>query len=119
MDMNLVRLVMAAEMLKPVTPTVSSEDKTVTEYFPHLVIVHNKAEFPDTQPASIENIEALYSRVLSKSRQELLTIFREVSHFHGARRRPQLPLVESALSIKINNLDVTLGCLSSKMDACP
>ena len=77
--MNLVRLVMAAEMLKPVTPTVSSEDTSqVTEYFPHLVIVHNKAEFPDTQPASIENIEALYTRVLSKSRLQLSTDLREL-----------------------------------------
>ena len=87
--MNLVRLVMAAEMLKPVTPTVSSEDKTVTEYFPHLVIVHNKAEFPDTQPASIENIEALYSRVLSKSRQELSSDLRELK-FLSYRKRPVL-----------------------------
>ena len=101
--MNLVRLVMAAEMLKPVTPTVSSEDKTVTEYFPHLVIVHNKAEFPDTQPASIENIESLYSRVLSKSRPELLTDLRELK-FHSARRR------EGPLKYDTMNF----GCFSAK-----
>ena len=67
--MNLVRLVMAAEMLKPVTPTVSSDDTSqVTEYFPHLVIVHNKAEFTDMEPLALENIENIYSRVLQKSR---------------------------------------------------
>ena len=60
---------MAAEMLKPVTPTVSSEDKSVvTEYFPHLVLVHNKAEFTDTEPYHLEHVEAFYSRVLKKSR---------------------------------------------------
>lgn len=68
-DMNLVRLLMAAEMLKPVTPTVSSEDRSqVTEYFPHLVIVHNKAEFTDMEPLALDNIENIYSRVLQKSR---------------------------------------------------
>lgn len=67
-DFNLIRMVMAAEMLKPVTPTVTNDDKTVTEYFPHFVIVHNKAEFTDTEPDYIEEIEGLYSRVLKKSR---------------------------------------------------
>ena len=61
-------MVMAAEMFKPVTPTVTNDDKTVTEYFPHFVIVHNKAEFTDTEPDYIEEIEGLYSRVLKKSR---------------------------------------------------
>lgn len=67
-DMNMMRLLMAAEMLKPVTPTVSNEDKTVTEYFPHLVIVHNKAEFTDTQQYNCENVDSLYAKVLQKSR---------------------------------------------------
>jgi len=67
-DMNLIRHVMTAEMLKPVTPTVSNEDKTVTEYFPHLVIVQNKAEFTETEPYYLENIEKVFSRVLNKSR---------------------------------------------------
>ena len=65
-DMNLIRHVMTAEMLKPVTPTVSNEDKTVTEYFPHLVIVQNKAEFTETEPYYLENIEKVFSRVLNK-----------------------------------------------------
>jgi len=67
-DVNLIRMVMAAEMLKPVTPTVNAEDKTVTEYFPHFVIVQNKAEFTDTEPEYVEEIEGLYARVLKKSR---------------------------------------------------
>ena len=40
-DVNMVRMVMAAEMLKPLTPTVTADDKTMAEYFPHFVIVHN------------------------------------------------------------------------------
>ena len=67
-DMNLVRLLMAAEMLKPVSPTVSAEDQTVVEYFPHFIIVQNKAEFTESLPDAVQEIESLYSRVLSKSR---------------------------------------------------
>ena len=66
--MNLMRLVMAAEMLKPVTPTVNAEDRTVMEYFPHFIILHNKAEFTQSLPDAIEEMESFYSRVLSKSR---------------------------------------------------
>ena len=66
--MNVMRLVMAAEMLKPVTPTVNAEDQTVVEYFPHFIIVHNKTEFTQSLPDSIEEMESFYSRVLSKSR---------------------------------------------------
>jgi len=68
-DVNLVRMVMAAEMLKPMSPTVHPDDKSVTtEYFPHFVIVQNKAEFTDTEPEYVEEIEGLYARVLKKSR---------------------------------------------------
>ena len=59
---------MAAEMLKPVTPTVNAEDQTVIEYFPNFIIVHNKAEFTQTLPGAVEEMESLYSRVLGKSR---------------------------------------------------
>lgn len=67
-DVNMVRMVMAAEMLKPLTPTVTADDKTMAEYFPHFVIVHNKAEFTDIEPEYVEEIEGLYARVLRKSR---------------------------------------------------
>jgi len=67
-DMNVLRLLMAAEMLKPVSPTVSAEDQTVVEYFPHFIIVQNKAEFTESLPDAVQEIESLYSRVLSKSR---------------------------------------------------
>ena len=66
--MNLIRMILAAEMLKPVTPTVNSEDKTVTEYFPHLVIVHNKAEYSETDQSSQASMETFYSSALTKSR---------------------------------------------------
>ena len=66
--MNVMRLVMAAEMLKPVTPTVNAEDRTVMEYFPHFIILHNKAEFTESLPDAVCEMESLYSRVLSKSR---------------------------------------------------
>merc|ERR1719206_1100902 len=41
-DMNLIRLLLAAEMLKPMTPSMGGDERSVTEHFPHLVIVQNK-----------------------------------------------------------------------------
>ena len=36
------RLLLAAEMLKPMTPSMGGDERSVTEHFPHLVIVQNK-----------------------------------------------------------------------------
>ena len=67
--MNMIRMILAAEMLKPVTPTVSNENKsTVTEYFPHLVVVHNKAEFTETDQVNVDHLESFLTRALTKSR---------------------------------------------------
>jgi len=66
--MNLIRLLLAAEMLKPLTPSMGGDERGVTEHFPNLVIVQNKAEFTDMEPSRTRELEAFYSRVLSKSR---------------------------------------------------
>jgi len=67
-DMNLIRLLLAAEMLKPLTPSMGGDERGLTEHFPHLVIVQNKAEFTDMEPSRTRQLEEFYSRVLSKSR---------------------------------------------------
>ena len=36
------RLLLAAEILKPMTPSMGGDERSVTEHFPHLVIVQNK-----------------------------------------------------------------------------
>lgn len=68
LDFSLIRLIQAAETLKPVTPTVSGEDNQVTEYFPHLVLVHNKCEVADFEDDVTDEIRDLYGMVFSKSR---------------------------------------------------
>jgi len=65
-DINLIRLMGAAEMLKPVTS--SGDDQHIQEYFPHLVIVHNKAEMSDLEQDQRQEMEEFYRRVLAKSR---------------------------------------------------
>merc|ERR1712181_167091 len=66
-DMNLIRLLLAAEMLKPLSPSMGGDERGVTEHFPHLVIVQNKAEFTDMEPSRTLQLEEFYSTLLSKS----------------------------------------------------
>ena len=81
-------MLLAAEMLKPLTPSMGGDERGVTEHFPHLVIVQNKvrdscnggfakthrfkfnqqAEFMDMEPSQTRQLEEFYSCVLSKSR---------------------------------------------------
>merc|ERR1719412_2719450 len=68
MDLSLIRLIQAAETLKPVTPTVSGDDNQVTEYFPHLVLVHNKVEAADLEDDVTDETKEMYSILLNKSR---------------------------------------------------
>jgi len=67
-DFSLLRLIQAAETLKPVQPTSSGEDNQVIEYFPNLVLVHNKCEVADFEEDSLEEIRECYSMAWAKSR---------------------------------------------------
>ena len=40
-----IRLLLAAEMLKPLTPSMGGDERGVAEHFPHLVIVQNKVNY--------------------------------------------------------------------------
>lgn len=44
--LSFVRFLQTAEMLKPPMPTTSRNEE-LTEYFPHVVFVHNKAQYSD------------------------------------------------------------------------
>lgn len=74
LDMNLMRLLQAAETLKPVTPTVSGDDQQlVREYFPYLLIVQNKCEVGDLEEEMMEEMAEIYSLVLARSRLDWRT----------------------------------------------
>lgn len=57
-DINLIRLIAAAEMLKPVA-------SDIREHFPHLVIVHNKGT--GLEQDLRQDMEGFYRRVFAKS----------------------------------------------------
>ncbi|XP_053982442.1 nonsense-mediated mRNA decay factor SMG9 [Hylaeus volcanicus] len=65
-DLNLVRFLQTAEMLKP--SSTSNMDQDYVEYYPHIVFLHNKAELQDFTPNTMEKIKEFYSKVFSSSR---------------------------------------------------
>ncbi|XP_023329466.1 protein SMG9 [Eurytemora carolleeae] len=68
MDTSLIRLLQAAETLKPVTPTASGEDNQLSEYFPHLVLVQNKCELNDFEDDISDEMRDVYGMLFAKSR---------------------------------------------------
>jgi len=68
LDFGLMRLIQTAETLKPVTPTTSSQDNQVIEYFASIVLVHNKCEVADFEDDTLDEIKESYNLVWSKSR---------------------------------------------------
>ncbi|XP_011153344.1 protein SMG9 [Harpegnathos saltator] len=65
-DLNSVRLLQTAEMLKPSSTTTMDQD--YVEYYPHLIFLHNKAEPQDFMPSSIERMKDFYKKTFSSSR---------------------------------------------------
>lgn len=48
LDSNAIRFIQTAEMLKP---TISNPEDEYVDYFPHLILMHNKAQMEDFTPA--------------------------------------------------------------------
>ncbi|EZA58166.1 hypothetical protein DMN91_011703 [Ooceraea biroi] len=65
-DPNLVRFLQTAEMLKPSSTTIMDQD--YVEYYPHVVLLHNKAELQDFMPNTINKMKEFYNKVFSNSR---------------------------------------------------
>ena len=71
-DSSLMRLVHAAEMLKPSSPAFVTfpEDETtppVVDYFPDLIFVHNKTNLEDFSGANLRKMSEFYTKLFSKS----------------------------------------------------
>ncbi|GLV35793.1 uncharacterized protein CBL_01055 [Carabus blaptoides fortunei] len=64
-DSNFVRFLQTAEMLKPSIPTAEEE---FMEYFPHVLLVHNRASLEDFTPIRFNLIQQIYQDVFSKSK---------------------------------------------------
>ena len=80
-DTCLIEMLHTSNMLRPSTPALvtitngmGADDSTngqqqLTEYFPELIIVHNKAQLEDFSPSHIRKIQKFYSNVFAKQSQ--------------------------------------------------
>lgn len=67
-DSNLVRFIQTAEMLKPSVP--AGEDEFV-EYFPHVMLIQNKATLQDFTPTQFNTMQDVYRHLFYKSKLRL------------------------------------------------
>ncbi|XP_018325066.1 protein SMG9-like [Agrilus planipennis] len=64
-DSNVVRFFLSAEMLKP---TISNPEDEYMEHFPHLILLHNRAQTSDFSPANFKKMQHMYNLMFSKSK---------------------------------------------------
>ncbi|XP_023014695.2 nonsense-mediated mRNA decay factor SMG9 [Leptinotarsa decemlineata] len=67
-DSNVVRFIQTAEMLKPTIPNPEDE---LTDYFPHLLLVHNRAQIEDFSPSKFKTMQEVYKMLFHKSKLNL------------------------------------------------
>ncbi|XP_057661425.1 nonsense-mediated mRNA decay factor SMG9 [Diorhabda carinulata] len=67
-DSNIIRFLHSAEMLKPTIPNPEDE---LTDHFPHLMIVHNRAQMEDFSPTKFKTMQEVYQTLFSKSKLNL------------------------------------------------
>ncbi|VEN59013.1 unnamed protein product [Callosobruchus maculatus] len=60
-DSYIIRFIQSAEMLKPTIPNPEDE---LSEHYPHLVLVHNKAQLEDFNPSTYYEMHYVYNRLL-------------------------------------------------------
>ncbi|XP_028131565.1 nonsense-mediated mRNA decay factor SMG9 isoform X2 [Diabrotica virgifera virgifera] len=58
LDSNVVRFLHTAEMLKPTIPNPEDE---MTDHFPHLMIMHNRAQMEDFSPSKFKTMQQMIS----------------------------------------------------------
>lgn len=71
-DTNFLRFLLTAEMLKPATASASHElgvsNENATDSYPHIVFVQNKCTPGDFSPDSIDGMQEVLKKLLSKSK---------------------------------------------------
>lgn len=68
LDINHVRFLQTAEMLKP---TISNNEEEYSEQFPHLMLLHNKAQLEDFQPKKFKIMQNFYKEIFKTSKMNL------------------------------------------------
>ncbi|XP_019866153.1 nonsense-mediated mRNA decay factor SMG9 isoform X2 [Aethina tumida] len=69
-DCNVVRFLQSAEMLKP---TISNPEDELTEHFPNLLLIHNKAQLEDFSPSKFKSMQKIYRELFSKTKLHIDT----------------------------------------------
>ncbi|EFA02087.2 Protein SMG9-like Protein [Tribolium castaneum] len=64
-DSNVVRFLQTAEMLKP---THSNPEDELNDHFPHLLMIHNKAQMDDFSPRKFKTIQEIYNLLFEKTK---------------------------------------------------
>ncbi|XP_064471402.1 nonsense-mediated mRNA decay factor SMG9-like isoform X2 [Ornithodoros turicata] len=71
-DINFLRFVLTAEMLKPATSTTSHElgvsNENAAESYPHIVFVQNKCTPGDFSPENIQQMQGILKAIFGKSK---------------------------------------------------
>ncbi|XP_018564800.1 protein SMG9 [Anoplophora glabripennis] len=67
-DSNIVRFIHTAEMLKP---TISNPEDELIEHFPHLLLVHNRAQMEDFTPAKFKIMQQTYKMLFHKTKLQM------------------------------------------------
>ncbi|KAG5880513.1 hypothetical protein JTB14_003972 [Gonioctena quinquepunctata] len=67
-DSNVVRFIQTAEMLKPTIPNPEDE---LTDYFPHLLLIHNRAQMEDFSPSKFKTMQQIYKMLFHKTKLNL------------------------------------------------
>ncbi len=95
-DVQLVKATLAAEMLRPTSPAYADLDgdgDEMVEYFPHLVLVHNKAELDDFTADRLSEMRSFYELALKKSQ------FRVDSDANVSNRVPSAAAAVGSLNL--------------------
>lgn len=64
-DSNIIRFLQTAEMLKP---THSNAEDELNDHFPHLLMVHNRAQMGDFSPRKFKTIQETYNLLFQKTK---------------------------------------------------
>lgn len=64
-DSNVIRFLQTAEMLKP---THSNPEDELNDYFPHLLLIQNKAQMEDFSPRKFKLVQEVYSKIFYKTK---------------------------------------------------
>lgn len=77
-DSNIIRFIQTAEMLKP---THSNPEDELSDHFPHLLLVQNRAQMGDFAPKAFTNLQTVKKRRVKLLFDDTFPLFRYMDHY--------------------------------------